>query len=129
MDNGVVKSFTHNGIDCEVRRVKFYEEPFTPLYFGHENGHLCGYCKAPGEVADKLVSEYELHYFIYDIDVHGGVTYCRKRDDGCVWIGFDCAHCGDSLSKCDEDYVSLQCGLLADQLVAMKQDGSDKCQS
>lgn len=59
------------------------------------------------------------------VDVHGGLTYSQKRDDGLWWLGFDCAHAGDARSPDhvregevwrDEDFVAAECRSLAEQL-------------
>ena len=57
------------------------------------------------------------------INVHGGVTYSKgggqfpvPDSDHLWWIGFDCAHCDDTVAICDEAYVRAECELLAEQL-------------
>lgn len=57
------------------------------------------------------------------IDVHGSITFMKTGNDYPIetteqttWVGFDCAHSGDTPEKCDEEYVSRECELLAYQL-------------
>lgn len=51
-------------------------------------------------------------------DVHGGITYSRKHDDGSFWYGFDCGHCDDSPEIQDSAYVRAECESLARQVLA-----------
>lgn len=84
--------------------------------------HFCGYVGVPkshpwhgkdygiGNINDPI----DLIY------VHGGLTFANRfgppitSDDW--FFGFDCAHSGDSLKTCTEDYVKKQVGMLAKQL-------------
>lgn len=78
-------------------------------------------------------------YWIYDINVHGGLTYAKEGKDSkdrTYWFGFDCAHAGDICPKLDAiierpppyshgdvyrdiDYVTEQVKSLAKQLAAI----------
>lgn len=56
-------------------------------------------------------------------DVHGGVTFANggKGSEYPVtanlwWIGFDCAHAGDTRLTCNLDYVIGQCEKLSKQI-------------
>jgi hypothetical protein len=76
---------------------------------------------------------------IYDIDVHGGITYSRDSENSYLpdgwWVGFDCIHSGDEKDvnavkevfgydiECDgygvvrsAEYVENECKKLIDQL-------------
>ena len=61
------------------------------------------------------------------VDVHGGVTYSERRDDGVWWMGFDCCHAGDIAPGIaavvfegdvyrDEAFVRGECRRLAAQI-------------
>ena len=73
--------YKENGLDCVIRENHF--------------GYLCGYIFIPEDHPERN-SELE------NIDVHGGITYkdvelfnVINSGKG-IWIGFDCAHYGDS---------------------------------
>ena len=38
-------------------------------------------------------------YKSYDVDVHGGLTFCQKDSSGGMWFGFDTNHYGDTNAK------------------------------
>jgi len=78
--------FTHEGIDCKIRRVCALEGCYGEHMFG---GHFCGYCRIPeGHTLYENVKDY------LEFDVHGGITFNEILDDG-HWIGFDCGHSFD----------------------------------
>ena len=68
-------TFNYKEIDCRIHRNDF--------------GSLCGYCKIP-----ENHSWFEKSYDDIDVDIHGGLTFAQKEEDG-YWIGFDCSHYGD----------------------------------
>lgn len=83
--------FEHEGFLCHIRRIAVldgYKDNSEVYIFG---GHLCGYIKLP-----------EGHPYIgvkwsdVDLEMHGGLTYSAQSEDG-YWIGFDCAHSGDTI--------------------------------
>jgi hypothetical protein len=51
-------------------------------------------------------------------DVHGGITFAGLQEEkkNIYWIGFDCAHAGDTLEKCNIEYVTQECENLARQI-------------
>jgi len=58
-------------------------------------------------------------------DVHGGVTYSGTDKKYPIksnlhWIGFDCAHAGDTLEICNLDYCIKECESLAKQIKEIK---------
>ncbi len=58
--------------------------------------HYCGYIELPEGLADGLDS-------MYDLDVHGGVTYDELSGDKRI-VGFDCNHsCDYTLYKAEWD--------------------------
>lgn len=64
-------------------------------------------------------------YAIYDVRVHGGLTFAGNRGDEKHWFGFDCAHAGDFcprwvVSYRDMDYAINETKSLAKQLAAMR---------
>ena len=74
--------FEYRGYPCVVI--------FQPL------GHRCGYVGLP-----EKNRFYGLDYNEIDVDCHGGLTYSSNHlydqdDTNTWWIGFDCAHSGDS---------------------------------
>lgn len=76
--------------------------------------HRCGYVRVPPGHA--------WHGLIYDeieVDVHGGLTFaeiepCTHEDGTGYWIGFDCAHFGDShFPPGDPDIARYNLGCLS----------------
>jgi len=70
-----VDVFKYRGYDCIINRSNV--------------GALCGYVRVPKNskfIDEKLYSR---------LDVHGGITYTEKDEDGDFWIGFDCSHHDD----------------------------------
>jgi len=69
-------------------------------------GHRCGYVEVPLYMdihgrEDYMSLEYP------NFDVHGGITFVGRRDDGETWwIGFDCGHSCDApdLKLMSEEY-------------------------
>jgi len=80
--------------------------------------YLCGYIGIPE--AHALYKD-----DLYDIvvNVHGGITYTNYHHlipESTLWyIGFDCAHTGDTPEICDITYVTKQCNLLSRQLAQL----------
>lgn len=77
--------FEYKGYECHINRV-IISKPNKKDYYG---GHLCGYVKIP-----ESHPWCNKHYDEIDPDVHGGLTFSKRLNDG-YWIGFDCAHCMD----------------------------------
>jgi len=63
-------------------------------------GYFCGYVTVPVGHPWNVES-----YDDIGADVHGGLTYGHKNDDGSFQVGFDCAHSGDAPSP---EYVAEQ---------------------
>lgn len=71
-------------------------------------------------------------------EVHGCLTYSDGANDGTYpinhdeniwWFGFDCAHYGDTLEKCTQEYVEHECKKLADQLAKLVEPVEQETQS
>jgi len=73
---------------------EFKYKGFNATIVSQHCGHRCGYVEIP-----KDHKYFKVHYRdLYDIEVHGGITYSNdtlfdKR--GSWFIGFDCMHSGD----------------------------------
>lgn len=108
------------------------------------SGALCGYVGVPEDHQFYGV-DYDRVYDTKDIDVHGGLTFsdsCQESKDeskhichsknGCAnekvwWLGFDCAHSGDTCPAYETiwvddfyksfSYVKREVTYLAQQLV------------
>ena len=83
-----------NGLKCRINR-----NPIT--------GTLCGYVGVPKE--NKF---FEVHYDSHDKlsflnEVHGGLTYSEKGDDGYWYFGFDTAHAEDFCPKIVEHLIEV----------------------
>lgn len=78
---------------------------------------FCGYVRLP--------EDHKLYGKKYDeidglVTVHGGVTFAGVLDGmGGFYVGFDCAHAGDSPKVQDEAYTLDECKRLVDQLIAL----------
>lgn len=77
--------FTIEGIPCQILR-----HP--------KMGFLLGYILVyEGHPWHGLGSD-----ALYDVEVHGGVTWTQQQEGGDGWvIGFDCAHCDDINPRLD----------------------------
>lgn len=62
---------------------------------------------------------------LYQVRVHGGLTY-SGTPTGLKghWVGFDCAHHGDTPDRCSESYAATECENLAAQIAARAQVAS-----
>ena len=79
-----------NGYKCRIVR-------------NHITGTLCGYVGVPRTHA-LWDADYDSHVF-QDIEIHGGLTYSGKGDDGYWYFGFDTAHADDFLPKIVEHLI------------------------
>jgi hypothetical protein len=85
-------------------------QEFPYVIFKHDTmGHLCGY-----------LAVYKTHPWydkdeLYDVDVHGGITYTARVEDVDLpskdikdhyWVGFDCAHYNDFIPGSSMTYIS-----------------------
>jgi hypothetical protein len=66
---------------------------------------LCGYVHVPADHPDA-----NRFYDDVDVEVHGGLTFRCKAEDGGAWFGFDCSHLDDwvgfgNATVVDEDGV------------------------
>ncbi len=84
-------------------------------------GWGCGYIGIP-----KGHPWYGKEYADIEADVHGRLTYAsfdnpsakpKSTQDGLWWIGFDCAHGGDTPINCPEIYVDQQIEKLKQQAI------------
>jgi hypothetical protein len=100
--------FNYESFDCKVLRIA-QQEPNTKEFhvFG---GYLCGYVCVPENYFISKNNFEELE----NLDIHGGVTFSEKTDQGGWWIGFDCAHLFDitpsmeKLYKTDPAFIELK---------------------
>lgn len=102
MKHEIEKSLKLNGYDCRIIMYSYV----TPIPVkGMESGWRCGYIGIP-----KNSKFFKLGYNSinekFNILVHGDFTFADSNHDsrfgkkkGLWWIGFDCMHCGDSLSR------------------------------
>jgi hypothetical protein len=97
------------------------------VYFVNESHH-CGYVKVNGD--SKLCGVDYDDPKVYDIEVHGGLTFSNTfydENDEDWWFGYDCAHFGDRCLKFphfgshdtfrDVPFCVGECEKLATQLV------------
>ena len=80
--------------------------------------YLCGYVAIPEGHPLAGVNYNDID----DIHCHGGLTYSEdfltdySNDEGYWWIGFDCNHGGDTMNKCNVQYVSNECKNIINQI-------------
>ena len=99
----------------------------TPTYKGYkiavvwhpDHKYRCAYVLIP--YWHKL---YEVDYNDMQVECHGGLTYSGhylldKKYPG-WWIGFDCAHGGDTPEKCDLKFCINECRNIVDQIREME---------
>lgn len=75
--------------------------------------HRCGYVGIP-----QGHPLYGVHYNDIQASIHGGLTYSDEEwpDNSKWWVGFDCAHSGDTVEKWTLKAVLNECKELARQL-------------
>lgn len=64
-------------------------------------GHWCGYITVPS--THPWAKSEENYADDCDINVHGGVTFYEKDNDGNTVVGFDCSHFGDASPEWSEN--------------------------
>jgi len=143
----IERHFTHVGLDCAVVRhdlgawgshrcgyVRIPEDhPWHGLSYNDEvpNPIFGRIDERPVEdvgivnawyAAVTGVREYE-RLMEGQVAVHGGLTYAGEglpgSDGGGWWIGFDCAHLGDTPDVWTEERVAEETARLAEQVAAM----------
>ena len=97
VDEPDLEEFEYEGFKCIIERIYMWDKEKLVGEFG---GHLCGYVQMPKDHPLFSVEENSL-----DLEVHGGITFDKKLENGERWIGFDCAHLWDTIpsneiSKC-----------------------------
>lgn len=132
MDYKVEKHWKHSDLVCVV--------------IASEMGHRCGYVGIP--ITHPLAGTN--HDNLYDIDVHGGLTYSAWGGSYPIpavntwWFGYDCAHYNDSRDRSiisekyeelleldfggivrDLDFCIDECERLAEQLKNWKEPSND----
>lgn len=100
----------YRGYDMVIKLYGSFVPPNPMRWF-------CGYVRLPEDhkFYGKDVNELENLF-----TVHGGVTFAGALDeaDG-FYVGFDCAHLGDTPEVQDEAYTLDECKRLVDQLIAL----------
>lgn len=100
----------YRGYDMMIRLNGSFVPPNPMRWF-------CGYVRLP--VDHKL---YGKKYDEIDgiVNVHGGVTFVGALEDANgFYVGFDCAHAGDSPKVQNEAYTISECKRLVDQLIVL----------
>lgn len=109
---------TKAGLPAVIRRVPGSEVDFRAVMDSVRNGWRCGYVGVP---AGNLYYGKDNLGDVGDLEVHGGVTFSAEDLRGVQgvdwWLGFDCAHYGDTIAVCTLEYCMKQCEHLAEQIV------------
>lgn len=79
--------------ESEPNFFAFVESGLPCYMIRHEMGSWCGYVGVPK--GHPLFGKETSHESLWDLNVHGGVTWADGGSPGLWWLGFDCAHSGD----------------------------------
>ena len=113
----------HLGMEYFVVFIKIETYGISP-YKISPLGHRCGYVKIPSN-HHFYQKNYNWIDDNYDIEVHGGLTFSEEKvgsfSENGWYIGFDCAHYGDTLETCTKEYVESQCKKLINQIKSLEE--------
>ena len=109
---------TKHGHEAVIMQTQWEPELAAMIPSGN---YRCGYVRVPNEHSLFLIDSFS----ISGIDAHGGLTYAGKKpgdteDSYEWWIGFDCAHFGDTEESCTTEYCVDQCERMSKQLSEIK---------
>mgnify|MGYP006969389249 CR=1 FL=1 len=99
-------------------------------YVKQSAGHYCGYITISKDhpvAKDCINKTYPEEIANNWVDVHGGVTHTRRKEDGFV-IGFDLAHAGDEHLNINNNYVVEQLEKLGTQLAKITENAQRKAE-
>lgn len=99
-------------------------------YVKQSAGHYCGYITISKDhpvAKDCLNKSFPEEIANNWVDVHGGITYARRKEDGFV-IGFDLAHVGDEHLNINNNYVIEELEKLETQLAEIAEKAKHKAE-
>lgn len=78
----------YKGVKCRILRMSMPDGPnLDHMSGGFVNGYIC----VPKDHPWYKIDDYDS----IDAEVHGGLTFLEKYDNGEMWIGFDTSHSFD----------------------------------
>lgn len=92
------------------RKIEWAEGPLKFSIIGSQHSHFCGYVTFP-----ERPLQHSGYWEYQNIDVHGGITYAKEKNDSSYTYGFDCAHWGDenNPNTRDLDWLQNECRRMA----------------
>lgn len=118
MERILKSTFSYKGYKCAIVEINDNHD-LGFFQFSYPNKYYCGYVLVP-----RYHSYYEKDYNDIEINCHGGLTYSShsllETEYPGWWIGFDCAHGGDTIEECDLEYCINECRNIVDQIREME---------
>ena len=124
-DSGDDIAFEYKGYQCRILKQSWSgkENYFLMGMDSYSTSYYCGYVAVPKEhpFCQKNCLDLAL-----SLSVHGGITFSQMITpksqilndlEGEFVIGFDCKHFGDTIEKCNAEYVRKELESLVDQLI------------
>ena len=118
-------AFEYKGYQCRILKQSWSgkENYFLMGMDSYSTSYYCGYVAVPKEhpFCQKNCLDLAL-----SLSVHGGITFGQMITpksqilndlEGEFVIGFDCKHFGDTIEKCNSEYVRKELESLVDQLI------------
>ena len=118
-------AFEYKGYQCRILKQSWSgkENYFLMGMDSYSTSYYCGYVAVPKEhpFCQKNCLDLAL-----SLSVHGGITFSQMITpksqilndlEGEFVIGFDCKHFGDTIEKCNSEYVRKELESLVDQLI------------
>ena len=118
-------AFEYKGYQCRILKQSWSgkENYFLMGMDSYSTSYYCGYVAVPKEhpFCQKNCLDLPL-----SLSVHGGITFSQMITpksqilndlEGEFVIGFDCKHFGDTIEKCNAEYVRKELESLVDQLI------------
>jgi hypothetical protein len=122
-DSGDDIAFEYKGYQCRILKQSWFGKD-NYLLTGqsiYSTSYYSGYVVIP-----EGHPFYQMDYFDIPVEVHGGLTFGQTIIPGAAIlsdlvgkfvIGFDCGHLGDTIEKCNVEYVKRELERLVDQLI------------
>ena len=124
-DSGDGIAFEYKGYQCRILKQSWSgkENYFLMGMDSYSTSYYCGYVAVPKEHPFCQKNRLDL---ALSLSVHRGITFSQMITsesqilndlEGEFVIGFDCKHFGDTIEKCNAEYVRKELESLVDQLI------------
>ena len=118
-------AFEYKGYQCRILKQSWSgkENYFLMGMDSYSTSYYCGYVAVPKEHPFCQKNRLDL---ALSLSVHRGITFSQMITsksqilndlEGEFVIGFDCKHFGDTIEKCNSEYVRKELESLVDQLI------------